>query len=143
MNGGGKNSLSFFKVPIPLLTLANLSLRCSLKLSFLSSLSRKCFWVCTFSSTTLLKWRLGWKDAWGFFEKTTSWACFVWLGYGLKFLVSTVSASITTISYWELKQILIVIQNRSVIKYVLNKLITPIRLINKFKYRILSELTKA
>ena len=77
----GKNPLNFSKIPIPLLTLANLSLRCSLKLSFLSSLSPKCFWVCTFSTTNLLKQRFGWKDSRGFFWKKNflSLFCWVWI----------------------------------------------------------------
>ena len=43
--------------------MVNLSLRCSLKISFLSSLSSKCFWTCTFSITTLWKQTLGWENS--------------------------------------------------------------------------------
>ena len=76
MNGVVRIRWFFFKIPIPLWTLANLSWTCSLKLSFFSCLSSKCFWVFTFSITNLSKKRLGWKESRGFIGKTISWVCF-------------------------------------------------------------------
>ena len=68
--------LSSFNIPIPLLTITNLSFKCSLKFSFSSSLSPECFWAFTFSTT-----RLNYKsECFGecdFPEKITSWACLV------------------------------------------------------------------
>ena len=67
---------------IPLLTIANLSFKCSLKLNFLSSLSLKCFWVFAFPTTRLLKYKSGCFGECAFLEKITSWACL--LGSRLK-----------------------------------------------------------
>ena len=74
--------LNFFNIPIPLLTIGNLSFNCSLKLSFPSSFIPKCFWVFTFSSTRLLKYKSGCFEECDCLEKITSWAYLV--GSGLK-----------------------------------------------------------
>ena len=69
--------LSFFNIPIPLLTITNSSFKCSLTFSFSSSLSPKCFWIFTFSTTRLLKNKSGCFGEYDYLEKITSWACLV------------------------------------------------------------------
>ena len=51
--------LNFFSIPIFELTIANLSFKCFLKFSLSSSLSPKSFWIFTFSTTRLLKFKSG------------------------------------------------------------------------------------
>ena len=72
--------LNFFNIPIPLLTTANFSFECSLKFSFPSSLSPRCFRVLTFSTTRLLKCKSGCCEECDFLKNITSWVCFVGSG---------------------------------------------------------------
>ena len=78
----GRKLLNFFNIPIPLLKIANLSFKCSLIFNLSSSLSPKCFWVFTFSTTRLLKYKSGCFVECDFLKNIISWACL--LGSGLK-----------------------------------------------------------
>ena len=62
----------FFNIQISLLPIANLSYKCSLKLSFSCSLSPECFWVFTFSTTRFLMYESGCSEESDFLEKITS-----------------------------------------------------------------------